>query len=186
MLDISIPICQEIEFVKVIAPPIATLLSAFIVVYYTYKFALKKLKQETYEAIQKGKYEQMIKANQRAWSLLRFTTDKENPNSVYSFEQNDHAKSFYFRKHNAELYLNEYANILLNEGYGLFLSKKVVALLAEFRGILFGFLLKEHNNDSDKILISNQEMISRMKAIHQELCMEIRSSIAMDEREIVI
>ena len=168
---------QSTEWVRALAQPLAIVVAAIL----AYWFAVRKLRKETREGLQKAKYDKMLEANQKAWSLLAFITDKENANSLYTFTRQGKKDTFFIHKRNAERFLEVYAELLFAQGSGLFLSQDVIALFAECRGIVYGFLLKEKNNVQDTVKVENEEMITTIHRIYEELIAEIRQSVEITE-----
>ncbi len=171
---------QLLSWLKALAQPLAIITAAYL----TFRYAILKLKKETAENIQKAKYEKILEAHQRAWSLLAYITDKENKHSVYHMERSGGIDSFFLQTHNAKAFIAQYATIVWEEGHGLYLAHEVVALLAEYRGQLYGILLSEKNNTATSIPIASTDLINRLRNIHQQLIIEIRKAIQLDARNI--
>ncbi len=172
---------QVLEWADAISQPIAVVLVAFISAFLANFLTVRRLRKETKVGLQKSKYDKMLQANQKAWSLLAFLTDKENIKSVYTLTRQNGKDTFYIQKNNAELFIKEYAEHIFSEGYGLFLSQQTIALLAEARGIVYGFLLKEKSNSENSIKVDNEEFIKSIRRIYEKLILEIRDAIVINE-----
>ncbi len=171
------------EILKTLIP----VAGAVVVAYLTYLFAVKKLKKVSRENIERKKYEAILHAHKKIYSLLAYTTDTENAKSilVWEAEKNDRAnKTYYFRKRNALEFIDKLRREFYDCGNGLFLSSEVNKLIFEYRGLVYGFLLKEDKNTEECIKMDNPEMAKRMITINQEMITAIRESIGLQKREI--
>lgn len=172
---------QVLEWAYAISQPIAIVLVAFISAFLANFLAVRRLRKETKESLQKSKYEKILQANQKAWSLLGYITDKENVKSVYTMTQKNGKDTYFIQKNNAELFIKDYAEFIFAEGYGLFLSQQTIALLAKARGIIYGFLLKEKDNKENCIKVDNEDLIKSIRRIYNGLISEIRDAVVINE-----
>ena len=161
---------------------------AVLAAYLAYHYAIKKLREESIENIERKKYEAILKAHQSIYRLLAYTTDTENPKSILEWRRTgngaDAVTLYFYRKENIEKFLEELPALYYGEGNGLFFSKEVNALLFEYRSIVYGFTLVAKNKEATKIEITNPKAIERMKAIHQELAVTIRNNIHLQQRDL--
>ena len=154
--------------------------------YRTYRNAIKKLREESIENIKRAHYEAILKAHQSIYKLLRFTTDTENDDCILVWEQpkGGGEKVYYFRQANIRQFFKELTEEIYNKGNGIFLSKKVMPLIFEYRSIVYGLLLIAKSKPDEKIEIKNQKLAKRMIEIHQSLSIQIREDINLKQRDL--
>ena len=152
----------------------------------TYRYAIKKLRKESLENIERAKYEAILKAHQSIYKLLRFITDTENDDCILVWEQpkGGGEKTYYFRQANIRKFIKELTEEIYNKGNGIFLSKEVMSLIFEYRSLVYGLLLTEKDNPKDKIIIKNLKLAKRMIEIHQNLSIKIREAINLQQRDL--
>lgn len=163
--------------------------SLVVLAYLTYKYAIKKMKRESVENIERKKYESILLSYQQIYQLLAYTTDTENPKSILIWDKNAEEKAgirYFIRKENLNEFLKELPIYYYDKGCGLFLSKEVSALLFEYRSILYGFSLATKANEKSIIEVENIEMVKRMIEIHQELVNQIRNNINLQRRDLIL
>lgn len=164
------------------------LFTALVVGFLGYKYALIQLRKESKENIERKKYDSILLAHKSIYSLLAYTTDTFNAKSILLWERkkmnNQSIDLFYFRKDNAQLFIEELSKEFYEKGNGLFLSAEITALFYEYRSIIYGFLLKEVNNPEINIKIKNDEMVKKMKNIHQSINKKMREMINLNERDL--
>ena len=165
---------------------IGSLIPIVIAACLTYRFAIKKLRKESFENIERAKYEAILKAHQSIYKLLRFTTDTENDDCILVWEQPNGGgeKVYYFRQANICQFFKELTEEIYNKGNGIYLSKKVMPLIFEYRSIVYGLLLNTKNMPDEKIEIKNQKLVKRMIEIHQSLSIQIREDINLKQRDL--
>lgn len=173
-----------LEAVKVLASPAATVVVAVL----TYSFAVKKLRYESQEQVEKDKYNRYLEASRQTWMLMAYMTDKENEKTIFTYIRDRKTKedTHYFTVANGKQYLKEYANLVHNNGHGLFLTQQTFALLAEYRHFVFGILLSEKENSPEKIVVNNLEGIKRMRQINEELSAELRNNLNLRKPENIL
>ena len=154
--------------------------------YRTYRNAIKKLREESIENIKRAHYEAILKAHQSIYKLLRFTTDTENDDCILVWEQpkGGGEKVYYFRQANIRQFFKELTEEIYNKGNGIYLSKKVMPLIFEYRSIVYGLLLIAKSKPEEKIEIKNQKLAKRMIEIHQSLSIQIREDINLKQRDL--
>ena len=165
---------------------LGSLVPIIFAAYLTYRYAIKKLRKESFENIERAKYEAILKAHQSIYKLLRFTTDTENDNCILVWEQpkGGREKVYYFRQANIRQFFKELTEEIYNKGNGIYLSKKVMPLIFEYRSIVYGLLLNAKNMPDEKIEIKNQKLAKRMIEIHQSLSIQIREDINLKQRDL--
>jgi len=164
---------------------LGSLVPIIFAAYLTYRYAIKKLRKESFENIERAKYEAILNAHQSIYKLLRFTTDTENDNCILVWEQpkGGGEKVYYFRQANIRQFFKELTEEIYNKGNGIYLSKKVMPLIFEYRSIVYGLLLIASKPD-EKIEIKNQKLAKRMIEIHQSLSIQIREDINLKQRDL--
>ena len=165
---------------------LSSLVPIVIAAYLTYRYAIKKLHQESFESIECAKYEAILKAHQSIYKLLRFITDTENDDCILVWEQpkGGGENVYYFRQANIRKFIKELTEEIYNKGNGIFLSKEVMSLIFEYRSLVYGLLLTEKDNPKDKIIIKNLKLAKRMIEIHQNLSIKIREAINLQQRDL--
>ena len=146
--------------------------------YLAYCYALKQKRKETFIGLEKIKYERKLSALESCWKLLAFITDTENSKSVLTWEQlKNKEKSYYINKTNALEFIKSLADFFYDSGLGIYLSKEIKEQLFEYRSIIYGFLLKEKNNENSIILIQNNEMAKKMIDLFHKLIIQLKKEI---------
>lgn len=120
----------------------------------------------------------------KAWSLLAYITEAENPKAVMLWEKNASGTTFYIRPEKAREYVDKLGELFYEGGYGLLLGREVKELLYEYRGQLYGVMLKNksEHGDGERIKLQNDELIKRMKEIYNELNAELRKELGKIEK----
>ena len=165
---------------------ISSLIPIVIAACLTYRYAIKKLRKESLENIERAKYEAILKAHQSIYKLLRFITDTENDDCILVWEQpkGGGEKTYYFRQANIRKFIKELTEEIYNKGNGIFLSKKVMPLIFEYRSLVYGLLLTAKENPDETTEIKNEKLAKRMIEIHQSLSTKIRETINLQQRNL--
>lgn len=173
----------DVELAKIVLPSVIGMASALIVAFFTYLYAIQKLKQQTKEEVIKNKYNKILEAHQKAWGLLKYISDKENQYSAYSSirDTTTGKDTFYLNKQNAQKFLVDYAEVILSGGHGLYLNSKIIQLFVECRGVFYSLLAKEHQNTDTRIEIKNPKLIKKVRKAYSDLILEIRNAISLQE-----
>ncbi len=160
---------------------IITAISILGSAYLAYRYALKKLKKETPVLIQRELYSKHINALQDLWGLLQYTTDNENAKSILRYEipqgKDSNNRTWFFIIENGEKCREEIVKLFYNKGVGLFLSKEIKELIFEYDRQLYGFLLREKDNQENKVQIKNNKLAERMQKIHQEIAKQLKQEV---------
>jgi hypothetical protein len=170
-------------FIDMLKPLFSNFFGPILAVIITNWYAIKKLRKELSQNVQKEKYTRILDACQGCWKLLAFTTDTENKKSVLLWTQDykTKEKTYYIHLQNAQEYIDTLATLFYGEGKGLFLPATLKPLLFEYRSILYGVLLSTKNTTEEKVVVKKSEMVKRMVEIHQELVKILRSEMQMDD-----
>lgn len=165
---------------------ISSLIPIVIAAYLTYRYAIKKLREESFENIERAKYEAILKAHQSIYKLLRFITDTENDDCILVWEQpkDGGEKTYYFRQANIRQFFKELTEEVYNKGNGIYLSKEVMSLIFKYRTLVHKLLLAEKNNPDEKIMIHKREVVKEMIEINQSLSIQIRKDIDLQQRNL--
>jgi len=151
---------------------------------FAYRYALKRKRKEIFIGLKQKKYERKLIALEACWKLLAFTTDTENSKSVITWKLlKDNSKVYYLNKKNAETFIKKLAKYFYSSGMGIYLSKEIKKNLFEYRSIVYGFLLKEKNNEEMIIRIKKQEVAKKMIEIHQQLILQLKNEADLIEIE---
>ena len=167
---------------------LGSLVPIIFAAYLTYRYAIKKLRKESFENIERAKYEAILKAHQSIYKLLRFTTDTENDDCILLWEQSKSSKEkvYYFKKANIHKFIKELTEEIYNKGNGIYLSKEVILLVFKYRTLVHKLLLAEKNNPDEKIMIGKREIVKSMIEIHQNLSIQIRNDINLKQRDLCL
>ena len=165
---------------------LSSLVPIVIAAYFTYLYAIKKLRKESFENIERAKYEAILKAHQSIYKLLRFITDTENDDCILVWEQpkGGGEKTYYFRQANIRKFIKDLTEEIYNKGTGIYLSKEVMSLIFKYRTLVHKLLLAKKNNPDEKIMIDKRELAKRMIEIHQNLSIKIREAINLQQRDL--
>jgi len=169
-----------LEILKMAAPALLVLLGLWI-------WHLKKRSEPRYESL--GYLNQKrLDGLLKAWSLLAYITEVENPKAVMLWEKDKNEAVYYIRKKQATEYMNALSAIFYDGGYGLLFSREVKDLFYEYRGHLYGVLLKDKTcaigsgQENDRIKIEKTELVSRMREIYNKLNAQLREDLKKIEK----
>jgi hypothetical protein len=120
----------------------------------------------------------------KAWSLLAYITDVENPKVVMLWEKSGSETIYYVQPRQAQEYVTKLAEMFYNDGYGLLLGRNIKELFYKYRNHLYGVLLKEKSQQGsdERIRIENEMMIKSMKEIYKEVNAELRKECKKIEK----
>lgn len=159
-----------LEISKMVMPALLVLLALWI-------WHLKKRSEPRYESIAYLN-KKHLEALSKVWSLLAYITEVENPKSVMLWEKDNNETVYYINKKQASAYMDDLSEIFYEGGYGLLLDRGINKLLYEYRGHLYGVLLKDKGEqENDRVRIENPELVNRMKEIYRELNSELRKEL---------
>ncbi len=159
---------------------------AMIVAYVTFRLNVAKLKKEIIESIEKLKYEAILKANVRCFSLLAYLSETENELSVFTWVQDKQTKEkeYFVNVKNYELFMQQLRIIFYDEGNGIYLSKEVLTDLFKCRSILYGFTLSTKDGTELKVKVKKVEMSKEIFNLCTQINESIRKAIELDERKL--
>ncbi len=165
-----------LEISKMMAPALLVLLGLFV-------WHLKKRSEPRYESL--GYLNQKrLDGLLNTWSLLQYITEVENPKAVMLWEKTGGETVYYLRPKQAREYIVALGETFYENGYGLLLGRGIKELLYEYRGHLYGVLLKSQSRQdgNDRIVLENDELVKRMKEIYNELNTELRKELEKIEK----
>jgi hypothetical protein len=140
-----------------------------------YRYALRQKRMEILIRIEQVKYERTLEALENCWKLLIYTTDTENEKCIITWEQQKgNPKKYYLNTLHAKEFIKSLADFHYNSGLGIYLSKEIKELIFQYRSIIYGFLLKERDNENGKVEVKNNEMAASLIKIHQELLKQLQ------------
>lgn len=165
-----------LEIAKMVAPGAIVLLGLWV-------WHLQKRSEPRYESLgylNQKKLDGLLKA----WSLLAYITEVENPKAVMLWGKNASGTTYYIRPEQAREYVAALGKLFYEDGYGLLLGRSVKELLYEYRGHLYGVLLKakDERGSDDRIKLENEELVNRLKEIYNELNAELREELEKIEK----
>lgn len=143
---------------------------AIVVACLAYLFAKKNMRYETKIRLDRFRKEKVLEAGMAFWGLLSYTTQSENQLSIIRWERDkDSSNTRYFiNTNNAHEFITKLNIINYEKGHGLFLGSETRDQFYEYRNILYGFLLATKDSRETEVLATNEEMIQRMKQIHDK------------------
>lgn len=164
-----------LEILKMVMPALLVLLGLWI-------WHLKKRSEPRYESLAYLN-QKHLDALSKVWSLMAYITEVENPKSVMLWEKDKNETVYYIKKRLASAYMDALSEIFYECGYGLLLERGIKELLYEYRGHLYGVLLKDKGEqENDRVKIENPELVNRIKEIYHELNSELRKELKKIER----
>lgn len=86
----------------------------------------------------------------RVWSLLGYLTEVENARSVLIWKRQGGQTRWYLRLRQAREYIEELSEVFYAEGHGLLVDSQVKERLYEYRGLVYGVMLKEDCGQDDR------------------------------------
>lgn len=165
------PVNWMLEILKMFAPAVLVLFGLWV-------WHLKKRSEPKYESL--GFLEQKrLEGLMKVWSLLAYITEVENPKAVMVWERGGGDTEYYLRPHQARGYIVALAEVFYENGYGLFLGRRIKDLLYEYRNQLYGVLLraKSEQDGNERIKLENEDLIKCLKRIYTELNDELRKEL---------
>lgn len=180
----NLSICW-LEIIKAFSPIVGALV-ALIGAWLAYRYAVRKLSDENAASIERKKYEAILHANERCWSLLMYTSETENACSIFTWVRAETTKedSFYFHPDRCEAFFDALRVIYYEEGNGIYFDRKVTESLFEIRGILYGLHLKVLKEKREPVFIENPELAKRVFFLTNQCRGEIREAIELDGRKL--
>ena len=147
-----------LEKVRLILPAVFSLLAVLLGLFIWHR---KKRSEPRYESI--GYLNRKhLDGLMKAWSLLAYITDVENPKAVMLWEKNGSEMVYYLQPKKAREYIVKLAEMFYNDGYGLLLGRNVKELFYEYRGHLYGVLLKAKSQQGgdERIKMENEKLMA--------------------------
>jgi len=169
-----------LEIVKLILPAVFGFLGVLLGLWIWH---LKKRSEPRYESL--GYLNQKrLDSLMKAWSLLAYITEVENPRAVMLWEKNGSQTVYYLQPKQAREYMIALSESFYTDGYGLLLGQRVKELFYEYRGHLYGVLLKAKSEQSgeERIEFENDELVKRMKEIYNQINTELRKEMKKIEK----
>ncbi len=176
------PIQWGLEIAKMVVP---AFLSAALVLLGLWVWHLQKRSELKYKSLGTLEVEaKRLESLMKTWSLLAYLTEVENPKSVLRWEKQGDKTLYYVRPVQARAYMEELNRIFYECGCGLLLGPKVKELCYEYRGHLYGVLLRHRKTEAgdEKILLENPELVKRLKEIYDKLNRELKSELKKIEK----
>ena len=161
-----------LEIIKLVLPALFGFAAVLLGLGVWHRKRRNEPKYQSLEYLSRKRLDGLLKA----WSLLAYMTDVENPKAVILWEKNGNETTYYLNPACAREYMAELSESFYSDGYGLLLDRNVKKLLYEYRGILYSVLLKNQSlqGSDDMIKLNNEKMIQRIKEIYNQLNSELR------------
>ncbi|MBN1806563.1 MAG: hypothetical protein JW837_15045 [Sedimentisphaerales bacterium] len=169
-----------LEIVKLVLPAVFSLVAVFLGLFIWH---WKKRSEPRYESIgylNRKRLDGLMKA----WSLLAYITEVENPKAVILWEKTGNETIYYMQPKQAREYINKLAEMFYDDGYGLLLGQNVKEMFYKYRNHIYGVLLKgkSQQGGDERIKIENEKMIKSMEEIYKELNAELRKECEKIEK----
>lgn len=169
-----------LEIVKIIVPALFGLVGVWLALWIWH---LKKRSEPGYESrgyIKQKRLDSLLKA----WSLLAYMTEVENPKAVLLWEKQGKKTIYYLCPTPARQFMDALSEMFYGCGCGLLLDGHIKELFYEYRGHLYGILLKAGNQPEggDQITVENDELVRRLKTIYNELNKALRKELETTEK----
>ncbi|GHT45270.1 hypothetical protein FACS189440_00940 [Bacteroidia bacterium] len=150
-----------------------------------YQNTLRRMQVETSVLIKRKQYDLTLKALQKCWGLLIYTTDNENQKSIITYtvektKENGQEKNnyiYYFNKTNIDSFIESLRNYFYEKGWGLYLSKELKEQLFGYERILWGLKLRGEKLDDNKQKIENPQVAESLFEIHKNLIVILREDM---------
>jgi hypothetical protein len=165
-----------LEIARILGPGVIVLLGLWV-------WHLQKRSEPRYESLgylNQKKLDGLLKA----WSLLAYITEVENPKAVMLWEKNASGTTYYICPEQAREYKDALSEMFYEGGYGLLLGQEIKKLLYEYRNQLYGVMLKSEGGriSGDRVKLENDELVKRLKEIYNELNAELRKELKKIEK----
>jgi hypothetical protein len=155
-----------------------------------YRNTLLQMQAETSILIQRKQYDLTLKALQKCWGLLIFTTDNENQKSIITYtvektKENGQEKkiyTYYFDKTNIDLFIASLRTYFYEKGWGLYLSKELKEQLFGYERIVWGLKLSGEQLVDNKQKIENPKVAESLFAIHKNLIIILREDMTKNNQ----
>lgn len=166
--------------VQIIAVVIAGLF-AFRQIRKQHNASIRQMREETVVLKHRRRNDQTLEALQRCWGLLIYTTNNENEKSIitYTVEKTvrEKEKTYYFHKSNINAFINDLRRFFYTEGWGLYLSKELKALLFGYERLIWGLKRSDEASPEEVQQIENNRVAEELFELHQQLLNVIKQDM---------
>ncbi|MGD2093708.1 MAG: CRISPR-associated protein Csx28 [Phycisphaerales bacterium] len=169
-----------LEIVKLVLPAVFSLLAVFLGLFIWHRQKRNEPRYESIGYLNRKRLDGLMKA----WSLLAYITDVENPKAMMLWEKTGGETTYYLQPRQAREYVTKLAEMFYDDGYGLLLGKNFKELFYTYRNHVYGVLLKAKSQQGgdERIRLENEKMVKSMKEIYQELNAELRKECEKIEK----
>jgi gas vesicle protein len=157
-----------VEIVRLVLPAVFGFLVALLGLWIWH---FKKMSEPRYYLNQKR-----LDALLKAWSLLAYITETENPKSVLIWEKDGKDTKYYLRPQQAKDYITSLSETFYGDGYGLLLGRDIKSLFYEYRSLSYK-VLNTVSEQSENIRLKNDKLAERMREIYNELNSKLREKV---------
>ncbi|WP_321480492.1 CRISPR-associated protein Csx28 [uncultured Bacteroides sp.] len=170
-----------LEWAKVLADPLAIIITAFIALYWGHKYWRKQKREEGTYLQRQINYEAKINAAKAMWGLLRYISESDHEDNIFRRGELDSEgnKIHYFRSDRATLFMKELTELFYTQGHGLFIDKEIKELIFELRSQLFGWYLIALKEGQNELKIKNKEKFERIQTIRAEINKKLKKQITI-------
>jgi hypothetical protein len=146
-----------------------------------HKASIRQMREETVVLKHRRRNDQTLEALQRCWGLLIYTTSNENEKSIitYTVEKTagEKKKTYYFHKSNSNAFINGLRRFFYTEGWGLYLSKELKALLFGYERITWELKRSCETLPEEVQQIKNSKVAEELFELHQQLLSTIKQDM---------
>ncbi|MCK5269254.1 MAG: hypothetical protein KAJ46_00660 [Sedimentisphaerales bacterium] len=165
----------SLELLKLVLPAIFGFLAVWLGLWVWHRQKRSEPKYQSLGYLNQKRLDGLLKA----WSLLAYMTDVENPKAVMLWEKTGRETVYYLRPEQAREYMIALAEMFYADGYGLLLGREIKNLFYEYRSQLYGVLLKAKSlsDGGNPIRLEKDELVGRLKEIYNELNEKLREEL---------
>lgn len=166
-----------VDWVKLFIPP---LLTGVVMLLGLWIWHCKRRSEPRYQSINYLN-QKRLDGLLRVWSLLGYLTEVENPRAVLIWEKQGGQTTWFLRPQQAREYIEVLSDVFYAEG--LLLDGEIKERLFEYRGLVYGVMLKEDCGQDDRecVELKNDQLVNRLKRLYIELNQELREALKMVE-----
>jgi len=170
-----------LEILKLAVPALSAFVGVLLAIWIWHH---KKRREPGYESLaylNRKRLDGLLKA----FSLLVYITEVENPKAVMIWEKTGGQTTYYLRPKQSREYMVLLSELFYAEGYGLLLGKNIKERFYECRGHLYGVLLKAGalQNGDERIRLEKEGLAGRIKEIYTQLNTELRRELKKMEKQ---
>lgn len=155
---------------------LATIIIAFIVQRWTFKYWHKQKRHEINYGLEAAKYSAMLEAAKSAWSLLAYVTEKENGKNFLSYKGTKEKPEIYFSIERGKQFLSAISEVFYDNGHGIFLTSEIKNEIFHLRNNVYKIIDAEtrKGNLTGEILLENEGLIQFFRNKYESMRIKIK------------